>query len=218
MIGDTSGRLPCAKLMIEYGADINREDTYGDRALDMSIKRMNSSISIELINAGADINYMNKNNRTPVSELIGSIPNIDDGELRKRDSDIVSVFDCMILNNLNPNLANACTSQSYPLHEVAKKGLLRETQSLISIGADVNAKNLDGEPVIYTAGKTDYHSVVKELLSCGANIDTDCGYDRSVFESESIADSCRALFKEHKLSKGIYMDSLAATPTPRRRF
>jgi ankyrin repeat protein len=67
------------------------------------------------------------------------------------------------MNKINPEL-----------FEAARKNNVPEVLRLLSVGADVNAKNNYGETPLHCACLMGHVAVLNQLLSSGANIDAIC--------------------------------------------
>ena len=62
------------------------------------------------------------------------------------------------------------------LHRAAHGGRLSEVKRLLEAGADVNAKDNDGNPPLHLASNYGHAEVVKILLEAGANVDAKGNY------------------------------------------
>lgn len=58
------------------------------------------------------------------------------------------------------------------LHEAAFEGLTDKIKHKISLGADVNSKNEDGETPLYWAAFNGHIKAVEALISLGADVNT----------------------------------------------
>ena len=69
------GMAQRVKKLIESGADVNEEDSDGDRAIIVAAERNDIGILTLLTDAGADLNVKNHSGMTPLGYAIGNKSN-----------------------------------------------------------------------------------------------------------------------------------------------
>ena len=80
----------------------------------------------------------------------------------------------LFVSNSNPNpltLEMKLLNAAYK----SKKGVVEEVKKLISAGADVNAKDNDGNSPLYHAAYWDNVAIAELLISAGADVNAECG-------------------------------------------
>lgn len=133
------GSLDTIKYLVSKGADINAKDSDGKAPLHWAIKEENLDIIECLISNGADVNAKDKYDKTPLHWAIGEV-----------SLDITKHKDSYFAISAD--------------QAVARMGKLYIIDYLILNGADVNAKNDDGEIPLDLAIRKEYLDVVEYLL------------------------------------------------------
>ena len=75
------------------------------------------------------------------------------------------------VNNSNQNSNTAISAKDTDLHRAAKNGHAETVSLLLDNGADINAKNRDGQTALHVAAKYGHDAIVSLLLDNGADIE-----------------------------------------------
>lgn len=142
--------LDTIKFLISKGADVNTKDKYGDTPLHDSSNSGHLMISTFLIEKGADININNKNGETPLHKSAYH-GHFEVAELLINKGANINAVDIANLTPLNFAIwgltsLEALLSELVPNEFVKQQmqGFIKTIEILIKNGADVNAKNKDG--------------------------------------------------------------------------
>jgi ankyrin repeat protein len=181
-------------LLLEYGANPNSIDKYGNSLLSVSMSRFNSEQAIKLIKKGADLNYKNKGTIPPplLMAVTGKynwpksnsfpdlirfmIDNKADVNIQGSSGTTVLILavygrDLDLLKyfiecNANPNFAD--DGGETPLIKASGMGYFQIVDFLLKSGADPNIIPKDKETALMRAAKGGYKDVVLILLEHGA--------------------------------------------------
>lgn len=146
-------RIDIVPFLINQGADPNVEFNDGETALMYAAGNDNPGILHLLLSAGANINAKAKDGCTALfyASMLNQIGNID------------------ILMKAGANIEERENEfQGTPLFFA--RGLLNSITSLLDWGADINARDKDGNTVLMLAAKVGDTETVKVLLQRGAAI------------------------------------------------
>ncbi len=183
---DASGRTPLhwaargvhldvLKYLIEKGSDVNARDANGTTSLHSTASRGHFEASRLLIEKGAAVNDKNNTGATPFY-YVATTGNKE-------------LLEYLLLNGASKEdleLRNAYGRT--PLCAVARDGGDAETiKVLISLGADVNAEDRNGNTPIMLAAWRPYKDVVTVLLDAGAelNINTPEGEELLAYAADN---------------------------------
>lgn len=145
------GDIYTLRTLVAIGANINHSNSNAETAFVIAAKNGNTTIVKELLNTRASVDTKDRVTAFLVAVEKGNIELIH-----------------QLLDNHNkPDLEILNTA----LILAAEKGHLEIISFLLSIGADPNTKNQNGETTLIIAAKTGKQTIVKVLLQSGANID-----------------------------------------------
>lgn len=174
--------------LLEYNADVKQKDMFGDTVLHVAtMNRADVSVLESLINNGAAINDRNKKGVTPLSLAIENkvAPHIlfyaqHGADLYAEDMNgntpLSKVFDdnsTELLKTLitEETVTTKDSAGNTPLHlAVMYNAPVSSVDYLISIGADVNARNKNGDSVLYIAAAKNKKEIGQILLDNNADI------------------------------------------------
>lgn len=174
-------------LLLASGANANHKDMYGDSILHTAaMTALENSLLEKFVRAGADVNVRNKKGLTPIGVSIehnnaaqlkffvehGADIHAEDA---KKITPLVSVLlrkdDMYKSLIIKKTVATVDSEGNTPLIIALKRNIPYERiEYILSLGADVNARNRNGESALYIAVEKNNRSVGELLLSCGADI------------------------------------------------
>lgn len=173
--------------LLNKRADATAKDLYGDTALHIATM-CNADISVlqKLYDSGADVNERNKSGVTPLSLAIeyglvdhmqfysskGADINAEDNTnstpLTKAFAQDISVLKTLVNSS---NISSRDSKGNTALHLAIKYNVsLDYLRYLIECGADIDARNSDGESVLYLAVQNNNKAVGEILIGRGANV------------------------------------------------
>lgn len=178
--------LNILKILIESGADVNAKIDNelslhkvrdydrikkimkanlddGKTPLHFAVEAENENIVKVLIDAGADVNAMNKDEYTPLR----LVPQSDDN---------VNILKLLIDAGSDVNSNSSLWNDGTLLHEAAESGKVNILKVLLESGADVNAKNsFENNTPLQLAASSRHNpnnlTIAKTLIDSGADID-----------------------------------------------
>ena len=175
------------RILIEHAADVAKKDAYGDTVLHTATMTSLSPSILELLVAGgADVNARNKDG---VSPLLIAVQKRNFAHVKfyaERGADINSVDkagdtplslalkDGQAMLEMLVNRTNALSHDSNgntPLHTAIIVGApIEQIRYLVSLTADVNARNKDGNNALYLAVERNDRQIGELLLAKNADI------------------------------------------------
>lgn len=133
------------------------ENKLDDDILIRTVKKAPKKNQIELvgklIEAGADVNYVDRNGDSPLAVAIAF------------DQAVVAKY----ILDAGADVNAPTASQSYPLIEASKKGFNHLAAQLVSKGADINQQDAFGRTALLASVATGNRRMVDTLLRSGAN-------------------------------------------------
>lgn len=141
-------------VLINHGAPVNERNKKGVTPLSLAIEKNNTEHVIFYARAGADINAEDMEGNTPLTRALES-PSID-----------------MLKTLITPqNVLSKDSAGNTPLHiALIKDSSFDYIKFLVETGADVNARNKDGDSVLFLAVRKNKKDVGDLLLSKNADI------------------------------------------------
>jgi ankyrin repeat protein len=137
------GHYKVIEFLISSGADVNVGDKWGYTPLEFATDKGHKEVVELLIENGADVNVGGRSGQTPLNIALQR-KHEDIAELLIQKGAIVS------------------------LHTVARHGLLEKLKELIDKGADVNAKNSEGQTPLDIASGQGHKEIIELLVEEGA--------------------------------------------------
>jgi ankyrin repeat protein len=137
------------ELLIAKGGNVNVKNSRGQKPLFYAIAAGHRDVAELLISKGAEVNVKNKTGQAPL-----------DFALSQNRKDIVEFL-----------IAEAS------IHKAASLGDVDRVRSCLEKGADVNAKDKDGQTALHMAASNKRKEVAELLLSRGADINAKDGKD-----------------------------------------
>jgi ankyrin repeat protein len=129
--------------------EIDNEDFFGDTALIIAVTKGHIPMIKTLINAGANVNYLNHNNMTALTFTIQIFNFYTHQKLEEANAKKLEIMDVLIANGADVNLKDS--KGNTPLMIAATKNQKKIIQKLLDCGADPKIKN----------GKNDFYDVLK---------------------------------------------------------
>lgn len=187
------GHTDMVRLLIDKGADVNVNTRVGT-PLYLAVMGGHTDIVELLITKGADINAKHNNGWTPLrlAESKGHIQSVE--LLRKHGAKEDS--------SVGQSDARPATS----LQRAVTSGNIDQVKSLISQGADVNAKNEQGQTLLHLACQRGNTETAKLLINGGANLNAKNDRGQTPFDVACIQGHKAAA--EYLLEKGAAINNV----------
>ncbi len=175
-------------ILIQHGANINQKDMYGDTVLHIATMAEVSPEVLELlVKEGAPVNERNKQGVTPLSlaierklddEVVFYAKNGADifAEDREGNTPLTQALDSSTINMLktlitSENVLSKDSAGNTPLHyAIMRDSPAAYIQYLVETGADVNARNKNGDSVLYLTVQKNNRDAGSLLLDRNADI------------------------------------------------
>ena len=147
------------KKLIEKKFDPNGKNALNKTPLHVACKSLSSKVISLLIENGADVNAQDSTRMTCLHHML-----LTSGRLTENIEKVTECIQLLIKHKANVNIPDhaGCT----PLHLAAMRAEESWVDTLISAGADMNAKNKEGVSVLYFIMKHCPNSLVKCLDNC----------------------------------------------------
>ena len=163
------GNSELVEFFASKGADINATDDRGSTPLHLAVEKRRTSVIEKLIKLQANMELRNNEGDTPL--MIAARKEYK-GYSRNKMTDLLiaggAKADAAVESLLKTGLM--------PLHEAAKAGDFDKVQSLISAGANVDAKDRRGRRPLHDAAGGGHLETVKVLIANGAQVDATYEY------------------------------------------
>ena len=151
------GRDSTVSILIQHGADINRQGNHGYTALIHAAAKGKNEVTATLIVAGADLNKQDKTGNTALHRARQSEVGVTlikaGAELNIRNKEGETPL------NTTDHYGNTM------MHYAAEKGDNKEITTLIKAGAELNIKNNSGETALGKAATSGHYDVVTTLIN-----------------------------------------------------
>jgi ankyrin repeat protein len=202
------GDAVAVKSLIAKGANVNARTNYGATALHFAADRGHLEVIKVLVEAGADVNAKDEFYKfTPTMMAM----------MHKRKEAVEFLQQVIAARNnaqaSPPTGAQPASAQTpaktgdpalgEELLAAAKKGDAATVKSLLSKGADVNAKTRYNQTPLMLAAQQGYVEIVKILLEAGADVNVTDTFYKSVTALSAAADRGHAEIVKLLLEKGV---------------
>ena len=160
-----SGHNDTVELLLAKGARTDLQDGRARAALDYAVEKGDKDIAELLIEKGADVNAKNKSGQTPIDIAMGQ------GRM-----DIASVLldngaEASFLTKMRVNMARQEKRPAdLSLLSAAKNGEQQEVKVLLDQGADINAKDSEGNTALCIAAFERHQELAMFLIDQGADV------------------------------------------------
>ena len=175
--------------LLSAGADPNLKDIYGETPLHIAARiAMSREIIEKLVGAGADLNERNKRGMTPLALAIereqaqqAAIFVSLGADIHAEDFDKGTALTMAVDKGLDmtravlvrENVHSRDGAGSTPLHiAVAKQASPAIIEHVLSLGADVNARDKRGNTALHAAVENNWPQIGELLLGAGADVFT----------------------------------------------
>ena len=174
------------QILVDNKADVSAKDSFGDTSLhNATMNASDEEILDLLIKNGASCNERNKEGITPLAIAVEGA-NAEQikyfaanyADINARDNNgrtpLTRAFEHegilqLLVNSDNANMRDS--EGNTPLHiALLNKASIADIEYLLSIGADENARNQNGDSVLYMAIQKENKEAVKLLLDRGADV------------------------------------------------
>lgn len=178
--------------LIDAGADVNNRDTWKRTPLISAVMDHNMAMARKLLEKGADANAKDDNGASPLQVALN---------YRK-----LEIVDKLLEKGADPNVRDKWSNQTM-LALCCSLGLDKEAEKLIKAGADLAAKDNQGQTPLHIAVKNSYSSTetVRALLKAGADPLLPDSAGHTAFDMAFSLDKMSALqsIKDHLKDKGL---------------
>ncbi|WP_405562173.1 ankyrin repeat domain-containing protein [Polaribacter sp. Asnod6-C07] len=177
MVSTTSGNLKTIEFLAKDVKNINLKNKKGTTALTNAVGRNSTDVVTFLIEKGADINTLDKDDNTLSYYLINSFGG------RNKDA-FETKLKVLEKNGLIINKPQ--NSGNTLLHIAANENNLALLKRLASFNIDVNAKNKEGITALQiSAMKAKDDKIIKYLIGIGADKNIKTDFDETVYDLAS---------------------------------
>jgi ankyrin repeat protein len=149
-------QLGSAKLLIRYGADLNRRDQHVRTPLHNAVQTGNVAIVRLLLENGAEVDLEDDSKLTPLHNAV-----------REGTPELVSL---LLDKGARLDYRHAHSGRS-PLHFASCGGNLKVVEMLAARGANACAVSIDGHSAVYDAIRGEHYETAEFLLAKGAPLD-----------------------------------------------
>ena len=174
-------------MLLRYGSNPNAKDLYGDTPLHIAtITGMDITILSKLVSAGADIDGRNKRGVTPLAVAVehqwgdhinfyasrGADIHAEDMEGKTPLTRALDAGLDVTMKLINSKNASARDSfGNTPLHIAVRRGAdPTQVRYILDQGADINARNRNGDSPLYIAVQNNLRAVGEMLLTRNADV------------------------------------------------
>ena len=147
-----SSNAGVVRLVLKAGADANRVDELGDTPMLKAARDGDSEIIKVLLSHGANVNFKNGDEDTALMEAMYADP---------------YTVEVLIKGGADVDIADKYGDT--PLLMAVHDGDVKMTKTLLSLGANVNQKNHEGESALMHAMEYDVQ-IVEDLIEAGADV------------------------------------------------
>ncbi len=187
LVNSEKNQLLMFKLLINNGAKINVATAFGDTVLhNTTLKGSNIEVLEYLIDNGAIIDERNKEGNTPLAQAVANrnLEHIRFYSQKGADIHATNIHSVSPLLNAfvygidvtkilitKQNITLRDSMGNTPLHiAIENNASIEEIEFLMDMGAEIDARNRDGESVLYFAVKKNNRLIGEKLLAQGADV------------------------------------------------
>ncbi|KAL7961528.1 ankyrin repeat-containing domain protein [Trichoderma compactum] len=179
------------RLLLKFGADVNFTDNYGDRPSNRASANGRVEVAKILIEKGADINHKDSSGWAPIFDAVSYSPNISLTRLLAENGaqlDGTILGETLLHRALGQNLEFLKTLLEFrrsikidalnssgitAMHSAVDRSDVQYLNALIRAGADINARDTEGETPLHRAAKNTKSLDHLKLLLSQPDIDID---------------------------------------------
>ncbi|CAC5410694.1 unnamed protein product [Mytilus coruscus] len=174
-----AGNKGIVRTLIEHNADINMLDKDSETPLHKSCRNGSVNVIQTLVTYGADINQVNTHGHTPLCLAKNQNDILDVVIVKSTEDEQIGpskrLTNTFCRSNKLEGQLNCITSFSIshgwtPLYEASMRGDFQTVKSLITKGANVNMKTINGEPPLVAACQQGHGILIQLLIDKGADI------------------------------------------------
>ncbi len=201
------GDAAAVKSLIAKGANVNARTNYGATALHFAADRGHLEVIKVLVEAGADVNAKDEFYKFTPTMMA----------MMHKQKEAVEYLQQVIAARKDAQASSSTSAQSAPaqsppktvdpafseeLLSAAKKGDAAAVKSLLSKGADVNAKTRYNQTPLMLAAMQGHIEIVKTMLEAGADVNVTDTFYKSVTALSAAAERGHAEIVKLLLEKG----------------
>lgn len=162
------------KLLLDHGANINARYTenHEETVLQSAVMEDNQATLSALLDAGADVNWVDDWTRTALFEA---------AKLRKG-----ATLKLLLERGADPNIKADGVCGRAPLHEAARRWEPEFVHALLAYGAEPNAQDSDGRTPLHEAASRGHRGNVELLLQHGADPNSKDCHGRTVLQTADV--------------------------------
>jgi len=195
------GDIETVRSLLAKGADVNAKTNYDATALHFAAFRGNLEMVKVLIAAGADPNLKDTFYKVTPQQMAFMNRHQQVAEFIKQASE-ARAKNQPSAPSVAPSAKNTDPALNEPLLSAAKRGDAAAVKSLLSKGADVNAKTRYNQTPLMFAAQQGHIEVVKILLEAGADVNVTDTFYKSVTAVSAAAEKGHAEIVKLLLEKG----------------
>ena len=202
------GDVAAVKSLIARGANVNTRTNYGATALHFAADRGHLEVIKVLVEAGADVNAKDEFYKfTPTMMAMmhkqkEAVEYLQQVIAARKDAAPVSPSTSAQSAPAQSPAKTSDPALNEELLSAAKKGEAATVKSLLSKGADVNAKTRYSQTPLMLAAQQGHIEIVKTLLEAGADMNVTDTFYKSVTALSAAADKGHAEIVKLLLEKG----------------
>ncbi|KAL8897484.1 MAG: hypothetical protein Q9207_007196 [Kuettlingeria erythrocarpa] len=190
-----NGQIRSVEILLDYGVNINREDTHGDSALYNAIKAGNLTLVNFLLARGSEVETRGINGRSLLSWAAMS----------HKDC-------CLALLDHGAAIDSTDYAGDTALHYASGCGHTEVVKILLARGSDSDARNKQGETPLIMAAKANHEDCMLALVRHGADVNMQDGDGISVLHIAAAKGTLTSVVQliEHSATTNIRSRALSS--------
>lgn len=165
------GRLELASLLLDKGADVNATEETGATSLAWAVRGNAPDMVKLLLSKGADPNAKDGQANTPLTSAIALLfhRTVDPAKPAAKNSETANlreIYEALVAKGAHLKDVKAPPA----IMPASELGNVEQVRQLLELGADVNARFLEGFTPLHAAAASGQTNVVDLLLAKGANV------------------------------------------------